>query len=180
MLKHRCISAALLALALAGCQGRGLQPSNTSAASPATNDTIPTTTSEPARAEEQSSTTVETTSTTVEIIPETVPVTRVRATVPATTVRTAPVTTAVEERSGGGAGGTLACIRRYESGGDYDAVSPSGQYRGGYQFDYQTWASVGGSGDPAVAPPAEQDMRAQMLLDSRGLAPWPTPARICG
>ncbi len=173
MLKHRCISAALFALALAGCQGRGLQPQSTSAATPATNDTIATVTSEPMRAEEQFSTTVETTSTTAEIIPETVPVTRVRATVPATTART------TAERTGGGAGGTLACIRYYEQGEDGYATDTGNGYYGAYQFDMQTWRGVGGSGNPAHASPAEQDMRAQMLLDRRGLAPWPTPARMC-
>lgn len=74
----------------------------------------------------------------------------------------------------------LACIRSYESGGDYGAVSPSGQYRGAYQFDRGTWSSAGGSGDPAAAPPAEQDARAWALYQSRGLQPWPTPARRCG
>ena len=74
----------------------------------------------------------------------------------------------------------LACIRSYESGGDYEAVSASGTYRGAYQFDRPTWASVGGSGDPAAAPAAEQDARAWALYQSRGLAPWPTPARRCG
>ena len=67
----------------------------------------------------------------------------------------------------------LASIRACESGGDYTAVSPSGQYRGAYQFDQPTWESVGGSGDPAAASVAEQDMRAQMLMDSRGRSPWP-------
>jgi hypothetical protein len=74
----------------------------------------------------------------------------------------------------------LACIRSYESGGDYGAVSASGAYRGAYQFDRSTWASVGGSGDPAAAPDGEQDARAWALYQSRGLVPWPTPARRCG
>lgn len=74
----------------------------------------------------------------------------------------------------------LACIRSYESGGDYGAVSASGTYRGAYQFDRPTWSSVGGSGDPAAAPAAEQDARAWALYLSRGLQPWPTPARRCG
>jgi peptidoglycan endopeptidase LytE len=74
---------------------------------------------------------------------------------------------------GGGAGGALASIRACESGGNYGAVSSGGQYRGAYQFDYQTWASVGGSGDPAAASPAEQDMRAQQLLNRSGSSPWP-------
>lgn len=72
--------------------------------------------------------------------------------------------------------GTLDQIRSCESGGDYGAVDPSGTYGGAYQFDQSTWESVGGSGDPASASPAEQDQRAQMLLDQSGTSPWP----VCG
>ncbi|HTO01743.1 MAG TPA: transglycosylase family protein, partial [Microthrixaceae bacterium] len=71
---------------------------------------------------------------------------------------------------------TLARIRRCESGGNYSIVSSSGRYRGAYQFDYRTWAGVGGSGDPAAASPAEQDYRALLLLRQRGTRPWP----VCG
>jgi soluble lytic murein transglycosylase-like protein len=71
---------------------------------------------------------------------------------------------------------TLDSIAACESGGDPTAVSPDGTYRGKYQFDYGTWESVGGSGDPAAAPEAEQDMRAAMLLSRAGTSPWP----ICG
>jgi hypothetical protein len=80
---------------------------------------------------------------------------------------------AVDYSDYSGGGGSLADIRACESGGDYGAVSSSGTYRGAYQFDYQTWQSVGGSGDPAAASPEEQDMRAQMLYDQRGSSPWP-------
>lgn len=73
----------------------------------------------------------------------------------------------------------LACIREIESGGDYQAVSPSGTYSGAYQFDQSTWESVGGTGDPAQTSRAEQDKRASILLDERGLSPWPTPAKRC-
>jgi hypothetical protein len=73
-------------------------------------------------------------------------------------------------------GGHLAAIRACESGGNYGAVSSTGKYRGAYQFDYGTWASVGGTGDPAAASPAEQDKRAAILYSQRGAAPWP----ICG
>lgn len=76
----------------------------------------------------------------------------------------------------GGLSATLAAIRQCESGGDYSAVSSSGTYRGAYQFDHATWQSVGGSGDPAAASPAEQDLRAQMLYDRAGSSPWP----VCG
>lgn len=71
---------------------------------------------------------------------------------------------------------TLARIRRCESSGNYSIVSSSGRYRGAYQFDYRTWAGVGGSGDPAAASPAEQDYRALLLLRQRGTRPWP----VCG
>ncbi len=79
-------------------------------------------------------------------------------------------------RSEGGAGESLAAIRACESGGDYGAVSPDGQYRGAYQFDQGTWESVGGTGDPAAAAPAEQDARAAELQRQRGNQPWP----VCG
>lgn len=66
-----------------------------------------------------------------------------------------------------------ARLRQCESGGNYRAVSRSGKYRGAYQFDQRTWESVGGVGDPAAAPPEEQDMRARMLYARSGKRPWP-------
>jgi hypothetical protein len=71
---------------------------------------------------------------------------------------------------------TLASIASCESGGDPSAVDPSGTYRGKYQFDTGTWASVGGSGDPAAAPEREQDYRAALLYSRAGSSPWP----VCG
>jgi hypothetical protein len=71
---------------------------------------------------------------------------------------------------------TLEAIAACESGGDPTAVSADGTYHGLYQFDYGTWASVGGSGDPAVASPAEQTYRAALLYSQSGSSPWP----ICG
>ena len=71
---------------------------------------------------------------------------------------------------------TLESIASCESGGDPAAVSSDGSYRGKYQFDYGTWESVGGSGDPAAAPEAEQDYRAALLYSQSGSSPWP----ICG
>lgn len=71
---------------------------------------------------------------------------------------------------------TLESVAACESGGDPAAVSSDGTYRGKYQFDTGTWAAVGGSGDPAAAPEAEQDMRAAMLYSRSGSSPWP----ICG
>lgn len=71
---------------------------------------------------------------------------------------------------------TLERIAACESGGDPTAVSASGQYRGKYQFDRQTWRAHGGSGDPAAASEAEQDRIAARLLAARGTQPWP----VCG
>jgi hypothetical protein len=77
---------------------------------------------------------------------------------------------------GGVSQSTLDSIAACESGGDPQAVSADGSYRGKYQFDYGTWASVGGHGDPAQAPEKEQDYRAALLLSHSGSSPWP----VCG
>ena len=63
-----------------------------------------------------------------------------------------------------------------ESGGDPTAVSADGRYRGKYQFSRATWRAMGGTGDPAKAPEAEQDRRAAALL-AASAAPRPGP--IC-
>ena len=86
---------------------------------------------------------------------------------PPATDQTASTTT------GGGDDTTLARIAQCESGGDPTAVSADGTYRGKYQFDRETWRQMGGSGDPADAPEAEQDRIAAKLLAARGTAPWP-------
>jgi hypothetical protein len=85
------------------------------------------------------------------------------------------------ERETGGAPdvaipGALSAIAACESGGDPGAIGGGGTYRGKYQFDRQTWAGVGGSGDPAAASETEQDRRAAMLYARAGAAPWP----VCG
>jgi hypothetical protein len=71
---------------------------------------------------------------------------------------------------------TLETIASCESGGDPTAVSSDGSYRGKYQFSFETWASVGGTGDPAAASEPEQDYRAALLYASAGSSPWP----VCG
>src|SRR4051812_775307 len=76
----------------------------------------------------------------------------------------------------GDAAATLQRIAQCESGGNPSAVSADGTYRGKYQFDRETWRAMGGSGDPADAPEAEQDRIAAALLAQRGTAPWPVCA----
>jgi Transglycosylase-like domain len=71
---------------------------------------------------------------------------------------------------------TLEAIASCESGGNPEAISSDGSYRGKYQFSFETWAAVGGSGDPAAAPEQEQDYRAALLYTQSGSSPWP----ICG
>ena len=71
---------------------------------------------------------------------------------------------------------TLESIAACESGGDPRIVSSDGTYRGKYQFDFGTWESVGGHGDPAAAPEDEQDYRAALLYSRSGSSPWP----VCG
>lgn len=81
-------------------------------------------------------------------------------------------TTQSTSNSGLNWGALAAC----ESGGNASVVSANGLYHGLYQFDAQTWQSVGGSGVASQASAAEQTQRAQMLYDSRGSQPWP----VCG
>ena len=70
----------------------------------------------------------------------------------------------------------LEQIAQCESHGDPRAIGGGGAYRGKYQFNVGTWQSVGGKGDPAAAPEAEQDKRAAILYARSGPGQWP----VCG
>lgn len=65
--------------------------------------------------------------------------------------------------------------RMCESGGNYQTNTGNGFY-GAYQFLLSTWHSVGGSGYPHHASPAEQDYRAAVLYRRSGPGQWP----VCG
>jgi hypothetical protein len=67
----------------------------------------------------------------------------------------------------------LQAIAQCESGGDPTAIGGGGLYRGKYQFSVATWQAVGGQGDPAAAPEAEQDRRAIILYNTSGPGQWP-------
>jgi Transglycosylase-like domain len=86
-----------------------------------------------------------------------------------TRARRAPASGAVS------APGYLQAIAACESGGNPAANTGNGFY-GKYQFTQSTWQSVGGTGNPAAAPEAEQDRRAAMLYAQQGSTPWP----VCG
>lgn len=86
---------------------------------------------------------------------------------------------------GGGGGGTVSGdvwsrLAQCESGGNPSAVSPSGTYHGLYQFSVATWQSVGGSGLPSQASPAEQTQRAQALQARSGWGQWPHCSSVLG
>lgn len=73
-----------------------------------------------------------------------------------------------------------AALRNCESGGRYDAVSPSGRYRGAYQFSQTTWDWVASFANPALAgvdpitaSVADQDSHARALYERQGARPWP-------
>lgn len=66
---------------------------------------------------------------------------------------------------------TWAALRMCESTNRYGVNTGTGYY-GAYQFDLPTWRSVGGSGRPDQASPAEQDYRALYLYRMRGWQPW--------
>jgi hypothetical protein len=86
-------------------------------------------------------------------------------------------TTRSSERGGGSASMSAAWRKlvECESSGNPRAVNPAGYY-GLFQFDLQTWRSVGGTGNPADASASEQYMRAKRLYAERGAQPWP----VCG
>ena len=74
-------------------------------------------------------------------------------------------------------------LRMCESTDNYQALSPTGLYRGGYQFDFRTWNDVASRHflwlvgvDPLTAAPYWQDAMARALFSERGRQPWP----VCG
>jgi hypothetical protein len=74
----------------------------------------------------------------------------------------------------------LTCVRRVESGGNYQAISPNGLYRGAYQFLQATWDStarhIGAFDlvgmDPRSGSPTLQDDMAWALYQWQGKQPW--------
>ena len=91
-------------------------------------------------------------------------------------LRTRGATTTTTAAGGSAATPQMQAIAACESGGNPRAIGGGGAFRGKYQFTYATWAAVGGSGDPAAAPEAEQDRRAAALMATSGAHNWP----VCG
>nr|WP_202628058.1 resuscitation-promoting factor [Cellulomonas sp. APG4] len=88
-----------------------------------------------------------------------------------------PTTSSSSSSSSGGSssvgGDVWAALAQCESGGNPSIVSSNGLYHGLYQFSVGTWQSVGGSGLPSQASPAEQTKRAKMLQARSGWGQWP-------
>ena len=79
--------------------------------------------------------------------------------------------------------GTWRLLAMCESELNPRAVSPGGRYRGLFQFDQQTWVSVGGlafASRADLAAPEHQLVAAQRLQARRGWAPWPWCSRHLG
>ena len=96
-----------------------------------------------------------------------------------------PTTTivATEPDPNGPANVQWKALRYCESTENYQAVSPTGMYRGAYQFSIETWDWIAGlyyehlvGVDPAEARPSDQDRMAQSLYLLRGRGQWP----VCG
>jgi hypothetical protein len=74
----------------------------------------------------------------------------------------------------------LTCVRQRESGGNYLAHSPDGQYHGAYQFLQGTWdATARHIGawdlvgvDPHTRSSTSQDDMAWALYQWQGTGPW--------
>lgn len=78
-------------------------------------------------------------------------------------------------------GGIAACIRKYESGGNYRALNPSSGASGAYQFLDSTWKAVTGLPGKAMNySPSIQDAAFYKLWNNgRGANQWVTAGR-CG
>lgn len=76
-------------------------------------------------------------------------------------------------------GGVAACIRKYESGGNYRAVNASSGAGGAYQFMPGTWRAVTGRSDLAQnAPASVQDAAFYKLwAGGAGARNWVTAYR---
>jgi hypothetical protein len=75
-------------------------------------------------------------------------------------------------------GGFLACVRRHESGGNYQAQNPTSTASGAYQYLNSTWRTMSaraghsGWGHAADAPPHIQDAVAIHTVNSGWSSAW--------
>ena len=91
---------------------------------------------------------------------------------PATTTTAAPAPAATTAAAGGPTPQQWLELRQCESGDNYADNTGNGYY-GAYQFSEATWQSLGYSGLPSNAAPAQQDQAAQILQARYGWGQWP-------
>ena len=136
-----------------------------------------------------------TTAPTTTAVTTTAPTTTAETTTTTSTTTTAPPSTTLESTEGETEQGALAgieipagtteeqwhALRECESTQNYQALNPTGQYRGAYQFSIRTWNWVAGMHypelegvDPADASREDQDKMAYRLYEINGWNPWPT------
>jgi peptidoglycan hydrolase CwlO-like protein len=127
-------------------------------------------------------------STTVPTVPPSSATVAAGAQAPApTSTTTTPAPPALSAGAGGGPNLTdpplppfLQCVVEAESGGNYGAVSPNGEYMGAFQFSQPTWDSAAGAAGlgwlvgvpPNQASKAAQDTVAVALYALDGQQPW--------
>jgi hypothetical protein len=115
----------------------------------------------------------------------TTPVVPTTSTVPQSGATSATTTTTAATTSGTSTADPalppfLQCVLQAESSGNYQAVSPNGEYMGGFQFSQATWneaAQLAGMPQlinvpPNEATPAQQDDLAIALYNADGEQPW--------
>lgn len=101
---------------------------------------------------------------------------------------TSPPTTKTKARrtAVGGAGGVEPSsdvwwlLAGCETGYRYDNPNTGNGFYGYFQFDLQTWQSVGGPGYPHEHSYEVQRSYAQALQTLRGWSPWPHCSRVLG
>lgn len=77
-------------------------------------------------------------------------------------------------------GDLLDALARCESHGNPRAVSPTGKYRGAFQFSLATWRANGGTGDPIDHTYAEQKAIAARIPVSAWGSQFPACSRRIG
>ncbi|HUR18865.1 MAG TPA: transglycosylase family protein [Acidimicrobiales bacterium] len=98
---------------------------------------------------------------------------------PSTIVRPSTSAPLPVKTGGRPSGDVWARLRICESGGNYGANTGNGFF-GAYQFSKTTWLSVGRTGMPHLASPAEQDAAARDLQARSGWGQWPACSRRLG
>lgn len=90
-----------------------------------------------------------------------------------------PKVVTIKSSGGSHPGGDAACIRKYESGGNYNAENPSSSASGAYQFLDTTWRAITGlSGRAKDYPASVQDAAfAKLWAGGHGRGQWVTSNR---